>query len=76
MSEKRIALVTGANKGIGLEIVRQLASGGFEVFLSARNELKGKKAVTEVRGDVSFLQMDVADDGSILNAAREYGNLN
>jgi len=75
MSERRIALVTGANKGIGLEIVRQLAAAGFHVFLSARNELKGKKAATEVRGDVSFLQMDVADDESILKAAREYGNL-
>src|SRR6516165_335559 len=76
MSEKRIAMVTGANKGIGLEIVRQLAAGGFQVFLSARNELKGKKAANEVRGDVSFLQMDVANDKSIVNAAREYGNAN
>jgi NAD(P)-dependent dehydrogenase (short-subunit alcohol dehydrogenase family) len=75
MSEKRTALVTGANKGIGLEIVRQLVTHGFRVFLSARNAASGKKAAAEIRGDVSFLQMDVADDESISKAAEKYGQL-
>jgi NAD(P)-dependent dehydrogenase (short-subunit alcohol dehydrogenase family) len=75
MSQKRIALVTGANKGIGLEIVRQLAAAGLRVVLSARDAARGKEALATVRGDVSFLQMNVADDESIDKAAEEYANL-
>jgi NAD(P)-dependent dehydrogenase (short-subunit alcohol dehydrogenase family) len=74
MSQKRIALVTGANKGIGLEIVRQLAAAGLRVVLSARDAARGKEALATVRGDVSFLQMNVADDESIDKAAEEYAN--
>ena len=68
-------MVTGANKGIGLEIVRQLAAAGLRVVLSARDAARGKEALATVRGDVSFLQMNVADDESIDKAAEEYANL-
>jgi NAD(P)-dependent dehydrogenase (short-subunit alcohol dehydrogenase family) len=73
MSDRKTALVTGANKGIGYEIVRQLLAKGFRVFLTARNVQAGKKAANSLQGDVQFLQMDVADDTSIAKAARTYG---
>ncbi len=76
MSDQKIALVTGANKGIGYEIVRQLLANGLRVFLTARNAAAGKKAASSLRGDVQFLQMDVSDDASIENAARTYGERN
>ena len=47
--EKRIALVTGANKGIGFEVARDLARKGFHVFLGARNEEAGKAAAQKLK---------------------------
>ena len=72
--EPRIALVTGANKGIGFDVVRQLARKGFHVFLSARSAQAGKAAVEKLKpdGEVSFLQMDVSNLGSIQRAADEF----
>ncbi|KAJ3706556.1 hypothetical protein LUZ61_010261 [Rhynchospora tenuis] len=65
----RIALVTGANKGIGLEICRQLLEKGITVVLTARDETRGKTAVRKLRDggakDVVFHQLDVADPASI-----------
>jgi NAD(P)-dependent dehydrogenase (short-subunit alcohol dehydrogenase family) len=75
MTERKIALVTGANKGIGLEIVRQLAAKDVEVFLSARNAKAGKKAVSAIDGQVQFLELDVSNDESIERAAREFGEV-
>jgi NAD(P)-dependent dehydrogenase (short-subunit alcohol dehydrogenase family) len=71
----KTALVTGANKGIGKEIVRQLATRGYKVFLGARDEERGKKAVEELRAlglnDVHFLSLDVTSGESVTNAATE-----
>jgi len=67
-------LVTGANKGIGLEICRQLARLGHHVILSARSAERGEKAVKDLAKDglkIEFLLLDTADEGSILRAARE-----
>ena len=67
-------LVTGANKGIGLEICRQLARAGHQVILSARSAQRGEAAVKELAQEglkVEFLLLDTADDDSILRAARE-----
>jgi NAD(P)-dependent dehydrogenase (short-subunit alcohol dehydrogenase family) len=73
MQIKKTALVTGANKGIGKEVVRQLASRGFKVFLGARDETRGLKAVEEIRAegltDVHFLSLDVTSDESVKTAA-------
>jgi len=44
----KTALVTGANKGIGYEVARQLAGKGFHVFIGARNRNAGRKAADEV----------------------------
>ncbi|XP_043691014.1 (+)-neomenthol dehydrogenase-like isoform X1 [Telopea speciosissima] len=70
---KKCAVVTGANKGIGLEICRQLASIGVAVVLTARDEKKGVEAIEKLRGsglfDVVFHQLDVLDPASIANLA-------
>ncbi|XP_037486366.1 salutaridine reductase-like [Triticum dicoccoides] len=71
-SSKRIALVSGGNKGIGLEMCRQLASKGLKVVLTARNEARGLEAVEGVRrsgADVVFHQLDVTDPDSVARLA-------
>jgi len=66
MPNRRVALVTGGNRGIGLEICRQLASkGGIRVVLTARDADKGAAAMQSLRDlglDVSFFKFDVADE--------------
>jgi len=68
-----VALVTGANRGIGREVARQLAVGGYEVLLSARDGEKAKRAAEAVAdstgGTVRALGLDVADAASIEAAA-------
>ena len=75
MSDKavRVALVTGANRGIGLEVCRQLATEGFLVLLAARDERKAKAAADALSraGRVEPLALDVADANSIAKAAAE-----
>ncbi|MES9961323.1 MAG: SDR family oxidoreductase [Sedimenticola sp.] len=66
------ALVTGANRGLGLETCRQLAKRGYRVLLTARNSETGDQAAGRLAGeglDVSFLPLDVASDESIEAAA-------
>jgi len=73
MRNQKTALVTGANKGIGFEVARQLARQGFRVFLGARNEKAGRAAAEKLReeGDVIFLKFDISDTDSICAAAEE-----
>ena len=63
-----IALVTGANKGIGLETARQLAAKGITVFLGARDLARGEAAAKTIAGDVRAVQLDVTDAASIAAA--------
>ncbi|KAI4328761.1 hypothetical protein L6164_021093 [Bauhinia variegata] len=71
----RCAVVTGANKGIGFEICRQLASNGITVLVTARDEKKGLEAVEKLRAYgfsdqlISFHQLDVTDSASIATLA-------
>jgi enoyl-[acyl-carrier-protein] reductase (NADH) len=70
----RIAIVTGGNKGIGLEICRQLASNGVFVILTARDEKRGNDAVEKLNRDygltnIIFHQLDVTDPLSIASLA-------
>jgi NAD(P)-dependent dehydrogenase (short-subunit alcohol dehydrogenase family) len=72
MADRRVAVVTGANKGIGLEIARQLAREGMRVFLGARDEARGRSAAEKLRAeglDARPLPLDVADDASVAAAA-------
>ena len=76
MDEQRHALVTGANKGIGLAIARGLAMAGTSVWLGARDRGRGEEAVRKLRSDgldVRLLEIDVADDGSVQRAAETVG---
>jgi NAD(P)-dependent dehydrogenase (short-subunit alcohol dehydrogenase family) len=73
MRNKKIALVTGANKGIGFEVARQLARMDFRVFLSARNPNAGRKAAAQItQGEIAFLELDVSKTESIRDATREF----
>jgi NAD(P)-dependent dehydrogenase (short-subunit alcohol dehydrogenase family) len=77
MTNKRQALVTGANKGIGLAIARGLAKAGMTVWIGARDQVRGELAVAQLREeghDVNFLELDVADEASVLNAAQTLGS--
>jgi NAD(P)-dependent dehydrogenase (short-subunit alcohol dehydrogenase family) len=71
----KIALITGANKGIGFETARQLAkSGGVHVLLAARDRAKGVAAALTLQGeglDVEALTLDVTDVESIAAAAKD-----
>lgn len=64
-SEKRIALVTGANRGIGQEIARQLAAAGLTVILGARQTDSGEQAARGMTGEIIVQQLDVADPYSV-----------
>lgn len=72
--KKRI-LITGANRGIGLEITRQLAEQGHKVFLGSRNHSKGEEAAqsfVEKGLDIRVIQLDVGSEDSIRHAFDEY----
>jgi NAD(P)-dependent dehydrogenase (short-subunit alcohol dehydrogenase family) len=69
------ALVTGANKGIGKEIARQLAATGATVYVGSRDAARGKLAVEEIGGGARLLVLDVTDAATIAAAARGVGTL-
>jgi NAD(P)-dependent dehydrogenase (short-subunit alcohol dehydrogenase family) len=84
----QVALVTGANKGIGFEVARQLRRDGFHVFLGARSEKAGQAAVEKLNkqshnagsdlvtrhtSPVTFLRIDITDPKSIRAASEEFG---
>ncbi|MBA3425046.1 MAG: SDR family oxidoreductase [Rubrobacter sp.] len=79
MENGRIALVSGGNRGIGLEICRQLAERGYTVVLGSRDEGKGRAAAEELEGNVIPHQLDVADAESVDRIAafleEEFGRL-
>jgi NAD(P)-dependent dehydrogenase (short-subunit alcohol dehydrogenase family) len=79
MHDKPVALVTGANQGIGLQIAKELAARHFTVLVGSRNVSNGEAAAKTIDGDARALQLDVTDRGSIVAAAerirRELGRL-
>ena len=70
-----VALITGADKGIGKEIARQLADAGLTVYVGSRDAARGERAVEEIGGDTRLLVLDVTDHASIAAAARQAGTL-
>nr|WP_163500882.1 SDR family oxidoreductase [Halomonas socia] len=67
--DKPVALVTGANQGIGLQIAKELASKGFTALVGSRNLARGEAAAAEIEGDARAIQLDVTDRASIAAAA-------
>ena len=70
---RRVALVTGGNRGIGFEVSRQLAERGFVVLLTAREESKATAAAKKLEkdGTVEAIALDVVDPRSIEKATAE-----
>jgi len=79
MQNKPVALITGANQGIGLQIAKDLLAHGFTVLVGSRNLERGEAAAKEVGPDAHALQLDVTDQASITAAAervrKEFGHL-
>ena len=72
----RIALVTGANKGIGFEIARQLGQAGARVLVGARDRERGEDAVTALRAErieARYVRLDLTDPSAIETAAADVG---
>ncbi len=81
MKTKRMktALVTGANKGIGLEVVKQLLERSFKVILTSRDRDKGLLAIQSLKKykeKILFVQMDVGNEDSIIKAAKDVQSKN
>jgi NAD(P)-dependent dehydrogenase (short-subunit alcohol dehydrogenase family) len=73
MQSKPVALVTGANKGIGLQIAKDLAREGFTVVLGSRRLQAGEAVAASVGADARAIQLDVTDSASIAAAAMRIG---
>jgi NAD(P)-dependent dehydrogenase (short-subunit alcohol dehydrogenase family) len=79
MPDKRVALVTGANQGVGLQVAKELVAHGLTVLVGSRNLERGEVAAKEIGPGAIALQLDVTDQGSIAAAAerirKEMGRL-
>jgi len=79
MTNKPIALVTGANQGIGFQIAKDLVGHGFTVLVGSRNLANGEAAAKSIGADAHTIQLDVTDKVSIADAAdhitKEFGKL-
>lgn len=79
MNTTRIALVTGANQGVGRQVARELAAHGLTVFIGSRDLARGEEAAGAIGSGTTALQLDVTDAASIAAAAdrinREAGGL-
>jgi NAD(P)-dependent dehydrogenase (short-subunit alcohol dehydrogenase family) len=74
MDAPMVALVTGANRGVGLEVCRQLARKGYRTILAARDRRKGERAangLVEPGGELAVVELDVTSHASIAHAASE-----
>jgi NAD(P)-dependent dehydrogenase (short-subunit alcohol dehydrogenase family) len=79
MPDKRVALVTGANQGVGLQVAKELVANGVTVLVGSRNFERGEVAAKGIGPGAIALQLDVTDRVSIAEAAermrKEFGRL-
>jgi NAD(P)-dependent dehydrogenase (short-subunit alcohol dehydrogenase family) len=79
MQDKRVALVTGANQGIGLQVAKELVAKGLTVLVGSRNLERGESAAESAGDGAHALKLDVTDQATITAAAerirREFGRL-
>jgi len=82
MTNRKIALVTGGNRGIGFEVCKQLAQKGFQVLLGCRDPHRGEKAVQELKAlhlEVELVAVDTSDptsiDAAFLSIQNQWGRL-
>src|ERR1700733_9384024 len=79
MQSKRVALVTGANQGVGFQVAKELAANGLTVLVGSRNFERGQASAKEIGQGAIALQLDVTDQPSIAGAAerirKEFGRL-
>ncbi len=79
MTDKRIALVTGANQGVGFQVAKELVGAGHTVLVGSRDFAKGEAAAAKIGPGAIALQIDVTDQASIAAAAarvrNEFGRL-
>src|SRR5690625_4391352 len=79
MKQKRIALITGANQGVGFQVAKELAADGVTVLLGSRNLARGETAASEIGPGAIAVQLDVTDQASIDAAVErirsEFGRL-
>ena len=74
MQNKRIALVTGANQGVGLQVAKELVAHGLLVFVGSRDLARGEAAASQIGAGAIALQLDVTDQSSIAQAAENIRN--
>lgn len=74
MHDKRIALVTGANQGVGFQVAKELVASGATVMVGSRNFSRGEEAARQIGPGAIALQLDVTDRGSIADAAERIRN--
>ncbi len=74
MQDKRVALITGANQGVGLQVAKELVANGLTVLVGSRNFEKGVAAAREIGQGAIALQLDVTDRASVAAAAERIRN--
>jgi NAD(P)-dependent dehydrogenase (short-subunit alcohol dehydrogenase family) len=79
MQSKRIALITGANQGVGLQVAKELVANGLTALVGSRNFERGEAAAKDIGSGAIAVQLDVTDRASITAAAerirKEFGRL-
>ena len=73
MTDTRIALVTGANQGVGLQVAAELVAHGVTVFVGSRDLVRGESAARDIGPGATAIQLDVTDQASIDAAAAQIG---